>query len=373
MKYVLIGAGNIGREIIKDILAVEAQASFLAIDANPNALTQSAALDRTGRVETQLVAADTPNKLEPLLQDADVVINCTYGERIVDILQMCIQARASYIDINGTLFLEERLNLTEAARKAGIAALICNGVSPGLTNMLAAYGARKFKGDVVIECEYATHRPLNITEGLLETALRQFRNGVKTTAVQDRKIEKFDPFHGRKTVSFPHIGEVDLIYTPHTEPLTVLRFVPNAATVTVRGTYEKRIMKLLESMHEFGLLDPALEVDVNGQRVNFQPILRLALMGDGKPRPEDILGMYAMRVRVQDNQKSMEITIGHAPGWEKVPQGRMTALPTSYVAQQVAHGRITEKGVCVPEQFSDELVEGCLQYLEARGMYVQRS
>src|SRR3546814_6760398 len=85
--------------------------------------------------------------------------------------------------------------------------LICNGVSPGLTNMLAAYGARKFKGDVVIECEYATHRPLNITEGLLETALRQFRNGVKTTVVQNRKVEKFDPFHGRKTVSFPRSEE----------------------------------------------------------------------------------------------------------------------------------------------------------------------
>src|SRR3546814_3325606 len=84
-------------------------------------------------------------------------------------------------------------------------------------------------------------------------------------------------------------------------------------------------------------------------------ILRQALMGDGTPRPEDILGMYAMRVRVGDNQKTMEITIGHAPGWEKVPQGRMTALPTSYVAQQVERGHITEKGVCVPEQFSDEL------------------
>src|SRR3546814_82416 len=102
MKYVLIGAGNIGREIIKDILTVEAKSTFLAIDANPNALTQSAALDPTGRIETQLIAADTPHKLAPFLKDADVVINCTYGERIVDILQMCIQAGASYIDTNGT-------------------------------------------------------------------------------------------------------------------------------------------------------------------------------------------------------------------------------------------------------------------------------
>jgi len=373
MKYVLVGAGNIGREIIKDILAVDQRAQFLAIDANGDALKQATALSQRGNIDTRLVRADDPEGLVPLLAGASVAVNCTYGERIVDILKACIKARTPYIDINGTMLLDERLELSNAAEEAGVPALICMGVSPGLTNMLAAYGARKFTSDVEIECEYATHRPLNITEGLLETALRQFRNGVKTTAIYNRKREQFDPFQGKKSVRFPDFDEdIELIYTPHSEPLTVSRFVKNAATVTVRGTYEKRIMALLESLYEFGLLNPALNVTVNGEQTGFQPLLRQALMGDGTPKPEDIEGMYVMRVRVKNEEREFSITVGHPPGWEKVPQGRMTALPTSYAAQLIAARELMAPGVFTPEQFTDSMVEGCLEYLVARGMQVHQ-
>lgn len=373
MKYVLVGAGNIGQEIIKDILTTDREARLLAIDFNPQALERAQALSPEGRVQTRLSGAESAEALAPLLEGAAVVINCTYGERIVDILKACILARVCYVDINGTMLLEERLALNDAARDAGITALICMGVSPGLTNMLAAYGARQFDGDVAIDCEYATHRPLNITEGLLETALRQFRNGVKTTVVEERKVKTFEPFHGRKRVAFPHLEQgVDVIYTPHTEPLTVSRFVENAASVTVRGTYEHRIMQLLESLSRFGLLDPALTVEIDGKPVSFQPVLRQALMGDGRPRPGDITGLYVMRVRVAQQDRSMEITVGHPPGWEAIPQGRMTALPTSFSAQLVARRELAQPGVCVPENFTDAMVEDCLRYLEARGMEVGR-
>ena len=70
--------------------------------------------------------------------------------------------------------MEERFSRDGAAKAAGVTALIGTGVSPGLTNMMAAWGARQFKGAVDIECEYATFRPINPSEGLLETALRQF-------------------------------------------------------------------------------------------------------------------------------------------------------------------------------------------------------
>ena len=74
--------------------------------------------------------------------------------------------------------------------------LIGTGVSPGLTNMMAAWGARQLKGEVSIECEYATFRPVNPTEGLLETALRQFRNGVKAPIFDDYKLSYLPPFSG---------------------------------------------------------------------------------------------------------------------------------------------------------------------------------
>lgn len=374
MLYVLIGAGNIGREIIKDILENDPASRFLAIDADPAALEQSARLDAGGRVTTRLAEAREPTALAPLLEGASVVINCTYGERILEILKAAIAAKVSYVDVNGTLFMEERLALGDAAAQAGITALLCMGVSPGLTNMLAAYGARKFECDVEIDCEYATYRPMNPTMGLLETALRQFRNGARAPVFERGEIHYHPPFSGQITTRFPGMDhDVDLVYTPHTEPFTVSRFVRNARRVVVRGTYERDTMALLRSLRQFGLLDPALKVTVDGRQVDFQPLLREALMGDGSPKPRDVPGLYVMRVRVAGGDRRFEIAVGHPPGWEKVPQGRMTALPTAHAAQMIAHGDLGRVGVCVPEQFTDDQVESCLGYLAARGMQVHRA
>jgi hypothetical protein len=140
----------------------------------------------------------------------------------------------------------------------------------------------------------------------------------------------------------------------------------------VRGTYHRDIMALMRALSQFGLLNPDLDVTVNGRQENFQPILRQALMGDGKPKPAGLQALYTMRVRISDGARSLEMTMGHEPGWDPAPQGRMTALPTAFAAQLVAHGEFTETGICGPEQFSDGQVERCLSYLQARGLWLEK-
>lgn len=373
MLYVLIGAGSIGRALIRDVLDADAQARFLAMDAEEGALKAAAALDTTGRVATKQVEATDPATMAPLLAGAAVVINCTYGARCLEILDAAIAAGVAYIDVHGTLLMAERLERHDAARGAGVTALIGLGVSPGLTNMLAGYGARRFGGPVEIDCEYVTHRPINPTEGLLETALRQFRDPVRVAVYEDGKVSLHPPFSGVVHTRFKGIDEeIELPYTPHSEPLTVPRYVPNARRVVVRGTYHKDIMALMKALSQFGLLNPDLEVTVNGRKENFQPILRQALMGDGSPRPKGLQALYTMRVRVTDGTRRFEIAMGHKPGWDAAPQGRMTALPTAFAAQLVARGEFAEKGICGPEQFSDGQIERCLSYLQARGLWVEK-
>lgn len=373
MLYVLIGAGSIGRALIRDVLDADPKSRFLAVDAEEGALKAAEALDGKGRVATRRAEATDPAALAPLLAGAAVVINCTFGARCLEILDAAIAAKVPYIDVHGTLLMAERLERHDAAKAAGITALIGEGVSPGLTNMLAGYGARQFSGPVDIDCEYVTHRPINPTEGLLETALRQFRDPVRVAVYEKGEVTLHPPFSGVIHTRFKGLDEeIVLPYTPHSEPLTVPRYVPNARRVVVRGTYHKDIMALMRALSQFGLLNPDLEVMVNGRKENFQPILRQALMGDGKPRPAGLQALYIMRVRVGDGTRSLEMTMGHKPGWDAAPQGRMTALPTAFAAQLVAHGEFAEKGICGPEQFSDEQVERCVSYLQARGLWFEK-
>lgn len=370
MQYVLIGAGSIGRALAKDVLAADATAQFAAYDVHQGALDLTRALDPQ-RVRTALIQDGDSNSFAGLLDAADLVINCTAGAQCVEILQAAISRKVSYLDVHGTLLLKERMALTDQARRAGITAMIGVGVSPGLTNMLGAYLARQQPGKVDVACEYATIRPLNPTEGLLETALRQMRNGVMSAVYEDGQTTYHPPFSGASSTRFHGLDQdVELVYTPHSEPLTMPLFVQNVRRVTVRGTYDARIQSLLKSLYQFGLLEPTLTVDVDGQKRNFQPLLREALMGDGTLKPSEVQAQYVMRVRVTCDNGESTITLGHPPGWDALPQGRMTALPAAYFAQQIAHGAVQYEGVCSTEIATDAQVEQCLSYLKERGLWV---
>ena len=226
------------------------------VDFEARALEATAALGFGKRVTTQRAGADSVDELAGILRGHDVAVNCTYGAKCMEILDAAIAAKVTYIDVHGTLLVEERFSRDGAAKAAGVTALIGTGVSPGLTNMMAAWGARQFKGAVDIECEYATFRPINPSEGLLETALRQFRNGVRAPIFEDGKLSYLPPFSGAVKTRFRGVDEdVELVYTPHSEPQTIPRFVPNAKRVTVRGAYQEPIMTLLKSLYAFGLMD----------------------------------------------------------------------------------------------------------------------
>lgn len=370
--YVLIGAGNIGRSLAKDILAAESSSKFSVYDIDRGALSQARALDPE-RVSAIPITSSDVDSFSKMIAGANLVVNCTAGEQCVEILEAAIRSKVPYLDVHGTLLLKERLARASAAKKAGITALIGVGVSPGLTNMLGAYLARMEKGQVKVECEYATIRPLNPTAGLLETTLRQVRNGVTAAVYEDGETTMYPPFSGLLPSRFHGMDEdVELVYTPHSEPLTMPLFVPNVKQVSVRGTYSPKIQTLMKSLYEFGLLNPALTVEFDGKTVDFQPLLRQALMGDGQLRPAGVTAQYVMRARVTSEKGTKSITMGHPPGWDALPQGRMTALPAAFFAQLLAHNEIPYKGVCSPEVASDEQVERCLAYLEERGLWVYR-
>jgi saccharopine dehydrogenase-like NADP-dependent oxidoreductase len=374
MHYLVIGAGNIGRCLIGDVLGSDPGVRITAIDNNQQSLAATSQLATGGRVSCLAVDVSDSSALAKHIKDAAIVVNTTDGSRSIEILCAAIQAHVPYLDVHGTLLVDERLALSAAAETAGITVLIGMGCSPGITNMLAGYGARNAAGAITVEVEYVTHRPMNPTLGLLDTALRQFRNHVRSTVYEDGTYHSKLPFEGELRTRFPGLEEeVDLVYTPHSEPVTLPRFVPGLKKVTVRGAYQPQMMTLLRALYSFGLMRQDLKVNVGGVSHDFQPILRDALMGDGSPKPAGVTPLYLLRVRVTGEEKGRrvinEMTVGHPHGWDPLPQGRMTALPASFTAQLIARREFQRPGVCGPETFTDSQVEACLAYLEARGLW----
>lgn len=374
MEYMVLGAGGVGRSLIADLLKTDASSRVTAIDNFDASLETVRKLAPEGRLATKKLDVADIGKVVEAIDLADVVVNATDGSRSIEILKACIEAKKPYVDVHGTLLVNERLALSEAAKSAGITAIIGMGCSPGITNMLGAYGARSAQGDVSVEVEYVTQRPMNPSMGLLDTVLRQFRDHVRSYEYVNGEYTLHPPFAGALRTRFPGIeGEVELVLTPHSEPQTLPRFVPGLKRVSVRGGYQPEIMDLVKMLSKFGLLKADAKVAIDGAPVDFQPVLRTALMGDGSLKPEGAVTVYCLRVRVIGEQPGkrtvVETTVGHPKGWDPLPQARMTAIPTAFTAQLVASGRFRHAGVCGPEMFSDAEVEACLAYLHQRGLW----
>jgi saccharopine dehydrogenase-like NADP-dependent oxidoreductase len=376
MKYAVIGTGNIGRWVIRDVLESDDSAIVLALDIQPDSLSLAGELDTGGRVTPVCVDATDVASLAGSIEGAAVLVNTTDGSRCLEIMEAAIAAGVSYMDVHGTLLVEERFALSERARDAGITMLVGMGCSPGITNMLGAYGARHAPGEVSVEVEYMTFRSLNPSQGLLETALRQFKSNVRCPVYENGELTWHPPFSGRYKTRFPKVGEeVELVFTPHSEPITIPRFVNGLKRVSVRGTYHPSLMALLRQLYEFGLLEHDLCVDAEGKKIPFHPMLIQALMGDGTEKPGGIDPLYFLRVRVTGDDGArpwtQTYTVGHPRGWDPLPQARMTALPTSYTAQLIASKELDFPGVCGPEVFTDSQVEECLTYIEAGGLWIE--
>ncbi len=374
MDYAVLGTGGVGRSLVADVLASHPGVRVSAFDQSEPSLTALAALGAGNRLDCRLLDASDVGAVTRAIGHADVVVNATDGSRSIEILKACIAARKPYIDVHGTLLVNERLALDGEAKAAGITAVIGMGCSPGITNMVAAHGARHAEGDIDIEIEYLTQRPLNPSMGLLDTVLRQFRDHVRSYEYVDGRHVLHPPFSGPILTRFPGVeGEVELVLTPHSEPQTLPRYVPGLRRVSVRGAYQKEIMDLVKTLSRFGLLKADSRVTAGGAEHDFQPMLRAALMGDGSLKPGPVDTVYCLRVRVTGSlpgrRSVVETTVGHPKGWDPLPQARMTAVPTAFTARLVASGKLRRPGVCGPEVFGDDDVDACLSYLRERGLW----
>jgi len=124
MHYLVVGAGNIGRCLITDVLGADEEARITAIDNNQGSLTATAQMTTGGRVSCCMADVSDPSALAQHVKDAAVIVNTTDGLSSIEILRAAIRARVPYLDVHGTLLVNERLALSGAAEEAGITALI---------------------------------------------------------------------------------------------------------------------------------------------------------------------------------------------------------------------------------------------------------
>lgn len=373
MKYLVIGVGAIGTVIAKDLAQAKNTTEVGLADINL-AFAQELADEIGGNTKAIHVDIYDEDILRRVIKDYDVVVNATgpFYKTVRYVVEACINEKVDYVDVaDDSSAVEVLFEYDQRCKDAGITALICQGASPGTTNILALLGSMQLDKTNEIHTNWIVSmfsesnniRNLGATYyHALEMSTGsnpQFLNG-KMTRVPSATGTKLVQFIAPKE-------EYPVHYVGHGEPLTLSMHIPNVKTVTNRGNIWPAAMDVsnLKGFEAIGLADDTT-LHVNGIDVNRRDIA-FALMGEQfAVDPKDIKNVekveFQIHVEVNGEKEGKPVMFEYTCACEMNPA---TGLSASYGAQVVAHVEEKMTGIVAPEQYLK--VKPYLQYLESKG------
>ncbi len=357
MKYTVLGAGMMGSAIAYDLARREPESEVLLADREL-ALAQKSARAIGPNVTPCKLDVNDRADLRSTLRGCNAVASAISYTVNFPVTLAAIEAGVPLCDLGGNMdVVREQLKLHDKAQACGVTIVPNCGLAPGLAGILAVTGAKEFEQLDAIRMRVGglpqhPQPPLKYqivfsAEGLINEYVEEtevIRNGVRTSVPSMTDLEEItfpepfgtleafntsggasmlpELFEGRvreldyKTIRYPGHCEkfrmlIDLGFAD-AEPLTFGNVV---------RTRKELFADLLRNKLDYGDKDLVLlRVTVSGKRRGHRYMLAYELVD----HYDDSAGMTAMM--------------------------RTTAFPTSIIAQMLARGIISAKGVLLPEQ-----------------------
>ncbi|MCK9533413.1 MAG: saccharopine dehydrogenase NADP-binding domain-containing protein [Pseudomonas sp.] len=142
MNVLLIGCGNVGANMARQLVPLHTSISYTVADFNLAAAQQLAA-ELGANVQAIKVDYNDRTSLDAALKGADLVFNAAgpFYRSAVPVIEAAIRAKVHYIDINDDHDVADELlfkgDYDQRAKAAGIKIIIGCGSTPGLTNVVA--------------------------------------------------------------------------------------------------------------------------------------------------------------------------------------------------------------------------------------------
>ena len=373
MKYLVIGVGAIGTVIARD-LAIAKDTKEVGLGDINLEFAQELADEIGGKSKAIHIDIYDENILRNVIREYDVVVNATgpFYKTARYVLEACIEEKVDYVDVaDDSIAVEMLLEYDEECKEAGITALICQGVSPGTTNILALLGSKQLDQTDEIHTNWivSTISHSNDERNLGATFYHALEMSTGTNPqFIDGEMRQVESATGTKDIQFiSPKTKYPVHYVGHGEPVTLSMYIPGVKTVTNRGNIwpETGDIANLKIFELAGLAADAA-INVNGIELNRRDIA-LALMNEGpSPDPEDYEDPYdvefQVHVEVIGEKDGKTVTYEYTCACEMNPA---TGLSASYGAQAVARAKEKMTGVVAPEQYIE--MKPYFQFLESKG------
>jgi saccharopine dehydrogenase (NAD+, L-lysine-forming) len=358
---VLGGCGAVGTVAVRT-LARDTTFSEVVIGDIDVAKARELAASIGDKVSVVQIDASDAHAVKRGVAGADVVLNCVgpFYKTVKTILGAVIEARTNYVDICDDVDVTvEILGMDQAAKSAGVTAVIGMGASPGATNLLAKYLADTQLDETDSIDIFHCHGGEAI-EGPGVIGHRFHCMSIDIPMFLDGKL-RYVKYFGedgialRQKFNFPVLGEVPLYPYPHPEQVTLPRYLKVCQVTNKGSVLPIEYYQLTGELCRLGLASRE-PLDVNGQPVTpydfavayvireRERILRETNFGS-------VRGCMSVVVKGRKAGQARELRVHISSKSGGLGEG--TGMPAAIGAIMLQQGKISAKGVLPPEACID--------------------
>jgi saccharopine dehydrogenase-like NADP-dependent oxidoreductase len=371
-RAIILGGGMVGSAMARD-LAADPGFQVTVADVRPPVLERLAA-----QVGVQTVHADLgdPQAVGRVVADYDLVLGALSSAIGFRTLRAVIEAGKSYCDIS--FMPEDATALSPLARERGVTAVVDCGVAPGVSNMLAGYGAGQldhcerltiYVGGLPVERRWPYEYKAGFSpHDVIEEYTRPSR------LVEGGRVVVREALSEPELLDFPGLGTLEAFNTDGLRSLVRTLQAPEMVEKTLR--YPGHIA-LMRALRETGFFSKEA-IDVGGVRVRPLDVTAALLFPKWTFAPGEA-DLTVMRVVVEGRRQGTPTRLAwdlfdrYDPKTDTRSMSRVTAFPATIMARFVAEGRFAHPGVHPPEVPAREpgLMDAMLAELEKRGVHYQ--
>jgi lysine 6-dehydrogenase len=365
MKIAVLGAGAMGRWAVKELALSDEVQHIIVGDVNLEQARAVATTHGGDKAKPVTVDASDERSVAAAIAGCDAMVNATQHFWNLTVMHAAAQAGVHYTDMGGLFHVtKQQVELDDEFKAAGVTAVIAMGGAPGVTNILARYGAERL--DTVEEaqalCGNVDHTDWRGYQGwVVPYSLQTLCDEFSVTAPEFIDGEwslAYSGGEGAEDIDFgAPAGTLQAHYTIHSEPFTFWHAWRDRGlrSATFKLSLPAAFTEQMRFLHTIGMTGTD-EVQVGGCRVRPRDVL-LAVVGR-IPKPTDVVlddVDYLMGVvRGEKDGRRLEWRVrAMVPAHKPFGAGGGdvdTGIPPAIVARMLARGDIAGPGVFVPEQ-----------------------
>ncbi len=374
MKFVVLGGyGIIGSVIVRDLFNSCKDCEIVIAGRDFKKALEYAKSFKSERVTASEADVNNAVATAKLLSGCEVCINAVQYYFNLEIMKACLRAKCNYVDLGGLFHMtKKQLKLDKDFKKIGRSAVLGCGSTPGITNVLAAYGAEIIQKPLEMHISFADWDKTKYQQPFvlpysLSTIFDEFM--MEPAVFSKGKLTFEKPGSGEKVLYFPKpFGKLKGFYTLHSELATFPESF-KLKECTFRVTFSEEFQEQIRFLIEAGFASEK-GIKVDGKEIKPRNFT-VRVMDQWLPKPETkIADSELVRVEVIGSGKKAVVDCVTPTNKKYNLSGGTwhTATPARIIAQMIAREEIAKQGVFAPENAIPP--KDFFKELKKRGSYI---